>query len=777
MRNYFTVALVGCLLCLCSCKDHMDEYYERPDWIKGNIYEVLQEEGNYGSFLKAVDLSGMKQLIDGKGILTVMAPSDSAFAAYLQSKHLNSIEEMDSVELRKLVGFHILYYAFNTEKLINFRPEEGDDATDEQKDVNAGLYYKFRTKSQDGMTLEYDMVRDKYLQVYHQERFLPVFSYRMFETKQIDAAYNYEYFFPNTSWKGTSGFNVSNAAVEEYELISSNGYVYLIDQVLRPLETIYTELKSRPEYSHFLEMYDKYSYYAEEESLTQEYGNGEKVYQHYHAEPMANIACEWPVIDYAAMTDLSYVAYSVFAPSNAAIDGFFNDYWKIGGYDSLPQVSNESMNYLLFNCLYDKSIVFPEEIKKGRIENSYGSVISFDVDAVPAENRIMCENGVFYGCETLDPPAMFSSITGPAFQYKKYAYYLKMLDASKMTTTFSSNQTRYLALMPGNEQMESAGISVNRDGKLVRNGSSLLSDGVKSDYVYTHVVDLGSTPGNYTEIPSAGTAVFKTLSPSHNIYWYVLDGKLTNSIKHNEYIFPDVNNTESDIFVPLTELTFRGEEWSNGKAYAYDTMLFEGSFDMSRYKSFSSMMYNNLSNSDLLYQGFAQLLVKAGMFDGQKYNFVSENCLLFVPTTQAVKTALEAGHIPGITFDATLAATATNFFEPYTVTDLDALQIYLKRYYIPLSTSSLSNFPFVGWNETTPAAGVPTLDMVELLDEDNKVTVKTTTMCIYDDGRKLYVRMIPSDGAPTVRVDVLDTYHYFPFVFSDGCVQFLTECF
>jgi hypothetical protein len=85
---------------------------------------------------------------------------------------------------------------------------------------------------------------------------------------------------------------------------------------------------------------------------------------------------------------------------------------------------------------------------------------------------------------------MFSSITGPAFQYKKYAYFLKMLDASGMTTTFSSNETRYSTLMPGNTQMNSAGITVNRDGKLIRY-NSIIGDGVKSNYVYAHVVDLG----------------------------------------------------------------------------------------------------------------------------------------------------------------------------------------------------------------------------------------------------------------------------------------------
>ena len=128
------------LLGLSSCRDYMAEYYERPDWIKGNCYEVLEKDGHYSTFLKGIELAGFRDMVDGKSILTVMAPNDEAFAQYLQAKGLNSIEEMDSVELDKLIGFHLMYYAYSADKLNNFRPQEGDDVSDEEKRVNAGMY-------------------------------------------------------------------------------------------------------------------------------------------------------------------------------------------------------------------------------------------------------------------------------------------------------------------------------------------------------------------------------------------------------------------------------------------------------------------------------------------------------------------------------------------------------------------------------------------------------------------------------------------------------------
>ena len=91
-------------------------------------------------------------------------------------------------------------------------------------------------------------------------------------------------------------------SVDEYSIVTATGYVYLIDQVLEPLNTIYAELDKSGNYSRFLDFYDEYSYYVKDEQLTIDYGNGKDLYQHYHRAPMANIASEWPVTDYTQMS-------------------------------------------------------------------------------------------------------------------------------------------------------------------------------------------------------------------------------------------------------------------------------------------------------------------------------------------------------------------------------------------------------------------------------------------------------------------------------------------
>jgi len=761
-----------------SCDDKLAEYYKEPGWLKGSIYEVLEDRGDYTIFLKGVDLAGFKPMVDGKSILTVMAPNDSSFTAYLNETYGTgtSIENLSTAELKKLIGFHLLYYAFDKDMLINFRPEEGDAATDEEKGVNAGLYYKFRTKSQDSISTELDTAGN-FVSVYHLERFLPVFSYKMFQTKQIDAEYNYEYFFPDAQWKDADGFNISGAEVDEYSVISDNGYVYLTDRVLKPVETIYNELSSNNDYSDFLALYDNYDYYQLNEDLTLEYGDGTDMYQHYHISPLPNIACEWPVTDYKLVADLAYTSYSVFAPSNAALDDFFNDYWKVGGYDSLYEVSTQSIQYLLYNCVYSSSVVFPEEITNGTIENSYGTIIKFDVDDVPAENRIMCANGALYGCDELTAPAMFGSVTGPAFQYKKFSYFLKMLTKADLVLTLCSDATNYIMLYPSNEVMNNYGITLTND--VLYQGATAISGSSQQSYVYGHVISLDGITGSYSELPTSsgsGDHVFRTLSPNMVLYWYMHDGNITNNVKFNELLYT-TGITEEDIFCDLEELEFR-DGWTNGKCYAYhnnkSSFLFEGTLDNAIYAEFVPLMIGNRNDESKLFYGFIRLLEMAGMLDieSQSINAMIESCLMFIPTTDALKQAIIDNTIPGLTTTNTSVNDAS-FFANCTVTDAESMQYYLLKYFVPLSTATISNYPYVGWEETT-TDGLMTLQSYDVEDDNGKVTAITTKMNITDNGSKLSVQIMDNEGNLTGdKVDVIDDYHYFPFIFDDGCVHFI----
>ena len=74
MNNKVFLRRMLWLLCLplllTACKDSMDEHYEVPDWVADNAWEVLSsgEHGNYSIFLRGLEISGYKQMLEGKSI-------------------------------------------------------------------------------------------------------------------------------------------------------------------------------------------------------------------------------------------------------------------------------------------------------------------------------------------------------------------------------------------------------------------------------------------------------------------------------------------------------------------------------------------------------------------------------------------------------------------------------------------------------------------------------------------------------------------------------------
>lgn len=721
-----------------ACENKMDEHYEIPDWLKGNAWEVLEARGNYTIFLKGVELAGYRPMIEGKNILTVMAPNDEAFSKYFQSKNISSIEALSQAEIRKLIGFHMIYYSYNKTRLINYRPE-GDDITEDQAKVNAGLYYKFRTKSQD--TISYEETFDaanpgqmKTVSVYHPERLLPIFSYKMFETKQIDAAYNYEYFFPNSTWSGANGFNISEASVTEYEIITDNGYVYCVDRVLEPMGTVYSELQKRNEkYSLFLNAYDVFMTQPlqKDNNLTTNYGNGQDLYQITHTG-LPSIACEWSNTDFKQIADNAKNACNVFAPSNNAFTTFFNDYWKGGGYSSLDEVYKVAMLYLLKEHSHSGSIIFPQEITDGKYMSDVdGKPFRFDVNKV--EDKVICSNGLFYGLSEMNIPATFKSVVGAAFQKKGNSLFLYMLDNTKMVKSMSSVDSRFIMLLPSDSQMNSAGISFSPESEdkvniITPSGEAAITTAQMSNYIAVNAAM------SEQDVMDGRTHVVKS-NLSFN-YWYFKGNKIINS---NE--FNNINGVNQ--FRDLSEVKYNNtEDWTNGKVYTYSGALFEPTAS----KTLMKTLTVNPEPSSITYQ-FTMLLEKAGLIGSETLSFIEEaSFLAFVPSNEAILTALQNNRIPGISSAGK-------------VTNQAALANWLKYYFIRTEDSSLTDYPYVG-------SGIN----LECLSYATNATEDYLPLTVKDNGTRIVIANQAAEQAT-----VVDNFDQFPLIYSDGCLQIIDQ--
>ncbi len=738
-KRWFLLCLFPLLF---SCDDKMSDHYENPG-LKSSIWELLEERGNYSIFLSAVERSGFRPYLEGKGIATVMAPDDEAFTSYFAT-HNTSIESMPLSDLKKLVGFHLLYYSYNKSNLENFRPE-GQSGGDASGNLGAGMYYKFRTRSSNSPTKASSTQGE--ITLYHLERFIPIFSHNFFKTKKIEnAERNYKFFYPDSEWTGANGFNVSGASVKEYELAANNGYVYTIDRVLEPMETIYDELKNNPAYSTFLNLYDSYSYYEYDATLSADFGHTagvDSLYLHKH-NYIPPIALEWPVSNFVLLNTLASVSYSIFALSNDALTDFYNRYWAGRGYASIYTLDPLIRRYFLYEFLYAGSVVFPDQITKGEVESYTGNQFNFDPYSLSYKK--MCINGSLYGLDKIDVPVLFASVIGPAFREKEFACFLYTLDGSGTLTNYSNQDFKYTVLMPNESAFNNSNYGLKygtTSNSLVENPDSdeplALSPTKMANIVDSHVLN------REVELKETGVQVLASNIPYN--YWFVKDGKITCNRYFNKLLTPGAT---FDPFVPFRKIEGIGAgNWNNGRVYAYDASIANGGqvFDTdNQLVSFeSNLVYAlfNVNDTRYSYYAFSQLLKKAGLLVNGNIPSIKGRYIAFIPTNEAIEKALTEGRLPG--------AKGTTLSGEF---DQAVLKAYLSNYFI--DANSITTYPYPGSDMRSGAYE----------------TYGGNSINYIDNGTSLSVQLQGKSVIP-----VLSQYYYFPFAYNDGAFHFINEIF
>lgn len=783
MNNYLTTGIRALLpllplVALTSCGDDLssDEHYQAPDFLVGNAIEVLQKDGNYTTFLRGIELIGYSHVVNTQ-LLTVLAPTDEAFQAFLTEKGYSDIDALYAANpkyVKQLITYHLIYFAMDWDKMTNFRPSEGDGATEEDKARGAGLYNRFRTRCQADMTTEYNAessVRDS-VKVVHYDRYLTVFSEQMFKTLGIDAASNYNYFYPNTRWNPTgnpNGFNVMNAAVlDETAVVTDNGYLYHIDHVLEPCGTIYEELSSRPDYQMFRTLFDQYAYY--DRDLTESQKRGFEVYgKRFRGLP--DIALEWPTNRYQDYAVNSYQSSNVMAPTDQAMRQMFQEYWEPGcGYTSVETLNPLIQQILLQECITESDLsangtfsnymCYPSFIDTERAQSSFGTPIT--TGSQNYDQRIVCCNGVIYGASRMEVPGVFASAVGPAFKDLRYLPYLYVLSGSGSLTNFASNATQHVTLIPDTAQFTAERMRLFRT---VEDGVSTYAlqqwNDEASDYANMGSSTMRSimsmnTADEVSEIPTKGSAVIET-NIAYN-YWFVRDGKITTNILFNQQLNPTFTD---EIWSEFHEIKRGGDKaWANGRAYAYN---YPGIFQSRESQTLESELSIN-NDRNYPYYCFAQLLRLAGLAaDGEfvqkgaytvrtEQDMRDNRFIAFVPTNDAIKEAFAT--LPGCKSlkinESTYAITGT----PKSAEKTE-LAAYLLSYFIVRDRNAFTSYPYPG----SSCRG-------------QFETGGTYGLQIDDDGASLSVRAT-GNGASGVSVAVTDKYGYLPFAFGDGAFQLI----
>src|SRR5687768_12674848 len=252
LQRVVLLSLVTILLT--NCKKTYNDYYARPEGLEPPIYQVLASKGNFKSLLALIDKAGYKTTLGAAGYWTMFAPNDAAFDQFYKERG-TTINNLDSSAARAIIQYLLVYNAFAKDRIDDYQSSAGwvpNQAFRRRTAYYTG-FYNDTTQAGQVVKATQSNRNGGYVAADNNNKHIPYFTDVYFDAQSLNAS-DYKYFYPSSDF---SGFNVAEAKVLT-TLTAENGIINEIDKVVSPLPSIDEYLRSRPEYSEFKKMYDRY---------------------------------------------------------------------------------------------------------------------------------------------------------------------------------------------------------------------------------------------------------------------------------------------------------------------------------------------------------------------------------------------------------------------------------------------------------------------------------------------------------------------------------------
>lgn len=494
-----TIVFLG-VLALSGCKKKFDEYYARPTNLAAPIYQQLQSKGKFKSFLAVIDKSGYKETLSAAGYWTLFAPNDSAFQVYLTANNL-SVDKIDSAKARALVQFMLVYNAFEKDRIDDYQSTAGwlpDDAFRRRTAYYSGFYDDTLQSGTVVKTIQANRNNGVYVPADNNNKYIPYFTDVYFNGRGLTAS-DYNYFYPNTQY---GGFNVAEAKVVTKDIVAENGVIHEIDRVLTPLPSIEEYLRSRPEYSEFKKLFDRYmvSFVANSDA-TNKYklltGDNKQVYVKVYSPSLAfNPNNE----NYLKLqdNDAQQNSWSLFVPKNDAL----LDYEKkvlLEYYQSLDNVPTAIILDFL-NAHMWQTQVWPSKFNS--TFNFVGEEARFNPQTDVFDRKIL-SNGMFYGTNKVQEANVFSTVYSRAYLDPKFSIMTRLLNTD-LKFTVTNPKAKFTLFMMPDAVLRAAGYDFNTNSNTYTCSTcgSATAENIRQDLL--RILNTGVIPEDLPDLSGSG---------------------------------------------------------------------------------------------------------------------------------------------------------------------------------------------------------------------------------------------------------------------------------
>jgi len=638
----FLIFILTFVFFLNSCrKKEFDEFYGRPENLGEPIYQQLQAKGNFTQFISCIDKAGYKETLSAAGSWTVFAPTDEAFKTYLQE---NALTEITTDLATRIVRFSMIYDGEKTERLSDFFSLKGFvknsafrrrtvyyDFVYDDKDLNGNAIKAIAT-NRNGIYFPGDF----------NNKSITYFLSPFMAFSGLSAA-DYNFFYPNIAFNGNN-IGPAHLLADQQNIIAENGVIHVIDKVLTPPLNIDQYINSKPDYSAFKNLLDKFVTFSINTDISHRYevlsGKAGNVYVKSYSTLLGFSLNNENYLK-VDVNDAQQSSYSILAPTNTAVDTYAKNvllkYWRKRGITNLnelyvvaPDVIRDYVNSHLYT-----NTVWPS--KFALTQNFLGDVTKqTTADLI---DRQVLSNGFLYGTNKSQDASVFSTVYGnvnldPDFNIMKQALLYFNLQLSLKIPSI-----RYVIIPIPDATLRRMGFTYD---------PFFVSQPIRGDLaafrriLQTHIIPLGNRP-----VPNFNSGA-GILEASNGEYIKYDRGRLLSAgTQDSVAVAKQTIPVDSISTTPVNGAVVYGRE-----ALTYTVQPVGKHIE--RYGNIPSAPYYNffqyLFNSFIYNKTTGAI---TGLTDGVNYT-------VFVPTNAAIVAAVRAGLLPGNTTTGVPNFTATD---------------------------------------------------------------------------------------------------------------------
>jgi uncharacterized surface protein with fasciclin (FAS1) repeats len=641
-RGIFILLALAAIFSNCR-KKAFDEYYGRPDSLAKPIYQQLQAKGNFKQFLALIDKAGYTTTLGAAGYWTIFAPNDAAFQQYYATNNL-SIDKIDSAKARSMVQYLLVFNAFTSENIDDYQSPTGWVINQSFRRRTAYYTGFYNDTMQNGQVVKAIQSNRNgtgvpYIAVDNNNKYITYFTDVYFNGRSLTPA-DYNYFYPGSQY---GGFNVAEAKVVNKDIAAENGVIHEIDKVVAPLPSIDEYLRSKPEYSEFKKLYDKYmSGFVLNPDATNRYrllsGESRSVYVKTFN---SGLAFSLNNENYLKLQDNDgqQNCWTIFVPKNDVLLAYQNnvllEYYK--SFDNTP--TSIILDFL--NAHMWQTPVWPSKFSS--TINFVGEEARFNPQTDVVDRRIL-SNGMFYGTGKVQEANVFSSVYSRAYLDPKFSIMTRLVNTD-LRFIITNLNSRFTVFMMPDAVLRTAGYDFNTSTNLYTYtppGGGAVQSGESIRQNLLRILNTSVIPGDFPDLSGTGIA----------------EGYSNEFIKWNNNKVISAGTQDA---VPTQVVSVDSTRTTkNGKVYYLNGLLTFTTINMGTH-------VRNLGGTSTAseFNYFANFLIGSSNYNATTGEITGTvagtSYTIFVPNNAAIMQAVRDGMLPGTVATGVPNLTATTW--------------------------------------------------------------------------------------------------------------------